>query len=725
MSAAKTVSVDVEARSAGVTQGLDKAKADFKKFADEVVKEMEGIKPGKDFFNKGDFLMGDKSSMMKGVNEAKKSLTEGLSGGGLSSALVGVTALQVGLSSVADGARKAADGLKAGETTAQAFGGVVDGLPIVGAVKQWGEAMHDFVHEITTGEGWMRKMDEAAKEASRNWHEAARARSTIGKYGQEKQELDIGNQTKSEQENIKAEADKHRAEFRRLSDQIHADENSLMNRTFRNFNSGEIAQLQQARDAEQRIINSLQGKSGAAGDAGKQSARDSRYNAMVADTEKIRALNADVERAAAEGEEKSLKAQGKTLESRIVGVQTEARLRADALKSKLDPSQMRGMDDQRRMSLAEGTINATVEAEKSAAITIENLRTEDARRKEAIARENAEKLAEIDAQGNIARLKAQDEAANAQNERMGRSGRSHLAEQAAIAEEARKQAVAVQAKFADEHPGQHVVENDAYNREEAGLSEEHKDSLARIVVAENKYIDDLRKSESNTDNPAEKARISMLRKAAEAQYTSDLESEANSYQSKLQSLRQKYTVNTGAADFAGDANAKSQLAAVAAEKEMKLKGLGQEDKDATQKRDIEHAHELRRAWEELGTPAEKYRAKLDEINETYDKLGDANLKKKALQKLDADTLRSMEVDHTPHVNLYGRSDHRGIDLLTRGRDQASKDLQAIKHAAETAAASKKTAESLTEWAPMMQQIWQAVFMQQPAGGLSQYDITGV
>lgn len=554
------VVVNLETYSGAFTKGLEGAGRDVKKFAQTAEK-------------------------------AFKNLTFQGGASGFASAFASAT----------KAAEDFATAIRTGGSAQQELGKLVNQIPIVGQFKQAGEA----IRELITGEKaaiiQMDKMAESATKVVANLREAAKQEELLGKYGVELAQLQAKNTKDSTITSLNAKNEELQRKLVELNDKATLTVDS---------NGNEVKTYTDAQEVERKQLLTEK----ASNDALKVAAEKTLQQQLVEITkdrdqriyqEHVSSL-AETDALEASMQEKSLRRQGKGLESAVVAVRAEGKAKVDAINAQL--KDQRALDKigdpvERDAHIAE--LNAKrIAAIKSTSTTIADLTAEDNRRKQALTEEGQEKIRQIRAAGTIAALKATDAALNEGYEREGSSLRSHLAEQAEIQEEYRKQIADIDKKY-----------------------------------KENKY--------QGHDDQEQKKQLE---------------------------------------------------AAAAIERQQKLGQLGASSTIEANKRDIEHARELRKAWEEAGDPLEKYKNKLVDIREAYAKYHDKKLRDTQLQQLDDETLQSLkQTDRGPKIDLYGRTS--GTQYITAGGDSL---------AAQQLAEIKKQADKEEERQKWLYDMWQAL-----------------
>jgi hypothetical protein len=362
--------------------------------------------------------------------------------------------------------------IRTGTSYFEAFGKVVDDIPIVGKFKQAGEAL---------GEPWFKT--KANKEEARKWRETLielgeayskinSARAGFGKYGQEKAELDVQadfnakyGKLANERNTLKMDAMRREEVFAKPQYQASDPEKAELARDKLRIKemSAEGVFLSQERDAKITAI---------------------RREANHQQHEFIRQGENESEAFLAAMQEKALRRQGKGLESAIVAVETASRIRASDLADSVSDENLKGIKSEDQKAARRKAVDEKIgREERQMRETVADLRAEHDRKEREETLGNEEKLSEIRASGNIERLRIQDESLNARADKDGRATRSHLAEQAQIQEDYRKQVAELEKKYREDNRTNNVNRDDPTLKASLAAADEERRQKLGVLNA--------------------------------------------------------------------------------------------------------------------------------------------------------------------------------------------------------------------------------------------------
>jgi hypothetical protein len=500
-------------------------------------------------------------------------------GGGQNFNAAGFAKFADTLKSVAKGAEEVATQLRTGKGYGEVFSETINKIPIVGQFKQAGEA----IGELITGQKAARieaeKLADHAMRMAEAYRSIGRDRAAFGKYGEERATIDIDNSANAAKD--KLEADKYENNKKLIELKRHDAYVGW-------YTAAQKAEMKRLQD-EKRKLTDLQAHED---EKAEQAKKDLRRQNQQAQHEFMKALEDQTEEVEAKMQEKSLKRQGKALESAIVGIKAMQKRKIDDLRDSVSDFHLEGMNPEQAAKRKAEVAKAIISIQKDSDQTLADLKDVMHRKEFEQQKANDERMKQVQASANIERLKMQDEATNLKNQKNGTATRSHLADIAQIEEDFRKQSAELAKRNREEHGSERIVFDD---------------------------------------------------------------------------------------DFKG------QLKALRAERQAKLDLLGQKSGDEAKKNQEDSIKEQRKLWEQVGGPAEKYKAHLAEINEHFEKYHDLNLKNSELKKLDKDTLedfKKLNPGHETKVGLYGRTQsYAGVTVGDNGESIAKQQLELAKKAA--------------------------------------------
>ena len=357
------------------------------------------------------------------VKVAKDNLDKGGGGGGGGGGAMqqliagaGATAGAYAFQKVAESARDAATAIRTGGSASEAFGKIVNTIPIVGQFKQAGEAIREMIRGTEAAKIQLEKLNESLIITSARYHEIAMSAEMRGKRGDEKAHLQVDQGTAAQQaalNNEKRELDKKRAEITPSRFNFEEGKNgsvasgsislSLKEGSYSKAQLQEIKLLEQQSKAIQAKRVSL-------------NADNLSQNKMLDEDDAQRLLEfkrgMDEQRIGIETTNriKVLRRQGEAIQSALYGIKqrTEATKRAN--QAQLDPLKLAGQDAAQITEMKKKVAETNASLDASAAIDSEELLAEDNRKKWEIYRDSQETITHIQAEGAIERMKlAHDE----------------------------------------------------------------------------------------------------------------------------------------------------------------------------------------------------------------------------------------------------------------------------------------------------------------------------
>jgi hypothetical protein len=428
MSVSGKITVDVEAKAAGFTKGLAAAGKDAQRWAKGMEADFKAITFGKGFSAEGVAAFG--RSLNAGAQEAKAFATK----------------------------------LREGESVAQAFGQLVNGIPIVGTFKQAGEA----IRELVTGEQAARveldRLNDHLVKVTHGYRDIANADSIRGLFGDAREHRQLEIQRDND---VRAFDDTIRDLNRKREDFL--DENaSTVGRAF-GFTMLLPEQQKHLKAIDEDLALAVAGRRSKMAD-GDFAIAEQEKSALHAREIYLRDSALKVDAIEAQMAEVRMRRSGDALGSARKRIEEEAHQQealirneaaelarpflksADTFKAQGD---VKKEAEQRKLAadLIADADRRAIAVERFKDQTIQSLTEDQGLRKFNAEAEAQEKLLELQEEGKIQSLKIQDEQINAENERRGVAIRSHLAEaEQAAADEARAVYNAKQA-FMDSHEG--------------------------------------------------------------------------------------------------------------------------------------------------------------------------------------------------------------------------------------------------------------------------------
>jgi hypothetical protein len=189
-------------------------------------------------------------------------------------------------------------------------------------------------------------------------------------------------------------------------------------------------------------------------------------------------------------EERALRRQGKGLESAIQANSEKVKHQVSDLRASVREHELEKLDPADRPAKIADVEAKIIAISKSGREINAELRYEHDRKEQEQARDNGEKLAEIQADGNIERLRIQDENLNARAEKEGRATRSHLAEQAQIQEEYRKQVAGLEKKYREDNRTNDVNRDDPTLKASLAAADEERRQKLGVLEREGRQRGD-------------------------------------------------------------------------------------------------------------------------------------------------------------------------------------------------------------------------------------------
>jgi hypothetical protein len=393
------VTVDLEARSAGWTKGLNNAGNDVKGFVRNAERDFKNL------------------SFENGV-------------GGFAKVFTGYTRQ----------AEEFTTKLRTGATIAETFGGIVNNIPIVGPFKQAGEAIREMWSGTRAERIELEKMTSHLNEMAKAYREIKVSEQLRGKYGNEKRTIELEAEADNKISEISAQIVAKQQELDDFEKKV-GSSNGLVSHLLgaagnvaagldsdsikkeRKRLNGDLEQLRGTRDEDQK-------KHG-------QVMLDQQRDIDHTELENARQKNESLLSISASGEEKSLRRQGKALESAIAGYQatTNAGIRANF--KDLDPYETAGLSSDAKLKRLLDDLRVNFTLQDDFEKTKANLKFEGARKESEIAKDNTEEVTKIKAEANIEQLNAM--------------GKTHEAERAKIEENYRASIVAMEKKQREEN----------------------------------------------------------------------------------------------------------------------------------------------------------------------------------------------------------------------------------------------------------------------------------
>jgi colicin import membrane protein len=528
------------------------------------------------------------------------------------------------LDSVGKAAVEVATSIRNGGSAGEAFANILSKTPIGPFIS-----LGNSIRELVTGEKAAAietaKLNEHLNKTNDIYRSISQTRAAFGKFGDEKAKLDIDKETN---ERITA-LHKQQEEITKAKQEIEKHDDNIGY-----YSAAQKREMKRLDDEKKAIGLEIQ----VAGEARTQKEKDLKRERAQTELEYTRSLNERTIASEAAMTEKSLKRQGKALESAITAVKADRDKNIRELEASLDPYKLEGMDEGDKAARIKATNEAIAKEKAKGDETVDTLEAEDARRKQELALDNQEKLKEIQAKGNQESLKLQDEHINTSNELNGNAQRSHLAEAATIEEEYRKQIAEIE-KHAREERAHGFIDPEAIEGQKKAAEEQRKQAMGLL---KEKGTDEFTKNQNELIK--EQRKLWEQSGDAQAQYAAKL-ADINDHFRKFH-------------------DAKLRDAEIA-------------------KLDNEIIKEQRKLWEEVGTPQDKYAAKMADINEHFEKFHNQKLKDAEIEKLDKATILDLEKqnpNHDPNINLYNRSQSLGQVTEGKGDEIARTQLEEMKKA---------------------------------------------
>lgn len=332
---------------------------------------------------------------------------------------------------VTQAASEAATAIRTGGTASQAFGKMVDQIPIVGQFKQAGEA----IRELITGEKAAvieaTKLGESALRVSAAYREIAMAQQIRGTRGDERSRISIEQGIDAQQKALNARAAE--LEQKRLAIESNPEHfkvgGGLTGYNIEYDKEGHYTDAQKAEmegyRKEALAILALRASLNKDEIAAQKMLKEESTQRQV---EFIRAADEQVAAVEASMQEKALRRQGKGIESALVAVDQAAAAQKKALAAQLDPLKLAGLSDE-DAAARKRAVFADIDAiDRQHRDTVADLQRADENKKAAVVREGEETIKKIQAEANIAHLESLGKTLEAEEAKIRESSRAKIAE---------------------------------------------------------------------------------------------------------------------------------------------------------------------------------------------------------------------------------------------------------------------------------------------------------